>query len=206
MVADPLDLAEEVRRDDDGDPELGAGPVDELEHLVAAGRVEAVRRLVEQEQTWVVDERLGELDPLLHAGRVAADRAVALLVQPDVAEDLGGPLAGGRPRQPGDQGQVRDEVGGGRVGRKAIVLGHVAHELADRRSRASLTSRSKTVAVPDVGSRSPSRILSSVLLPAPLEPTRPTIPGSMSSVSASSAVTVAPYRLVRFRIEINVTA
>ena len=68
------------------------------EHLVAAGRVEAVGRLVEQQQPRVVDERLGELDPLLHAGRVAADRAVALLVQPDVAQHLGRPLAGRRAR------------------------------------------------------------------------------------------------------------
>ena len=100
-VADPLDLAEQVAGDDDGDPELGAGPPDQREHLVAAGRVEAVGRLVEQQQPRVVDERLGELDPLLHPGRVAADRAVALLVQPDVAEDLGGPLAGGGARQAG---------------------------------------------------------------------------------------------------------
>ena len=68
------------------------------EHLVAAGRVEAVGRLVEQQQPRVVDERLGELDPLLHPGRVAADRAVALLVQADVAQDLGRPLAGRRRR------------------------------------------------------------------------------------------------------------
>ena len=77
-------------------PNSRAGPADEREHLVAAGRIEAVGRLVEEQQPRVVDERLGELDPLLHAGRVAADRAVALLVQPDVAEDLGRPLAGGR--------------------------------------------------------------------------------------------------------------
>ena len=105
--ADALDLAEQVGRDDDRDPELGAGPVHELEHLVAAGRVEAVRRLVEQEQAWVVDERLGELDPLLHAGRVAADGPIALLVQPDVPEDLGRPLARRRPWQTRDQGHVR---------------------------------------------------------------------------------------------------
>ena len=37
-VADPLDLAEQVAGDDDRDPELGAGPPDEREHLVAAGR------------------------------------------------------------------------------------------------------------------------------------------------------------------------
>ena len=105
-VADPLDLAEQVAGDDDRDPELGAGPPDEREHLVAAGRVEAVRRLVEQQQARVVDEGLGELDPLLHAGRVAADRAIALLVQADVAEDLGGPLAGGGARQAGHPGHV----------------------------------------------------------------------------------------------------
>ena len=50
VVADPLDLAEQVGGDDHGDPEFGPGPPDELEHLVAAGRVEAVRRLVEEEQ------------------------------------------------------------------------------------------------------------------------------------------------------------
>ena len=104
------------------------------EHLVAAGRVEAVGRLVEQQQPRVVDERLGELDPLLHAGRIAADRAVALLVQPDVAEDLGGPLAGGRARQARHPRHVGDEVGGRGVGRQAVVLGHVADELADRRA------------------------------------------------------------------------
>ena len=37
-VAHPLDLAEEVAGHDDGDAELGAGPPDEVEHLVAAGR------------------------------------------------------------------------------------------------------------------------------------------------------------------------
>ena len=99
-VADLLDLAEEVAGQDDRDPELVAGPADELEHLVAAGGIEAVGRLVEQEQPGVVDERLGELDPLAHPGRVAADRPVALLVQADVAEDVGGPLAGGRPGSP----------------------------------------------------------------------------------------------------------
>ena len=70
-----------------------AGPPDQLEHLVAAGRVEPVRRLVEEQQARIVDEGLGELDPLLHAGRVAADRPVALLVQPDVA---GGPRRSAR--------------------------------------------------------------------------------------------------------------
>ena len=133
-VAHPLDLAEQVAGDDDGDPELGPGPPDEREHLVAAGRIEAVGRLVEQQQARVVDERLGQLDPLLHPGRVAADGAVALLVQPDVTEDLGGPFARGRARQAGHPGHVGHEVGRGDVRRQAVVFGHVADELADRRA------------------------------------------------------------------------
>ena len=101
------------------------------EHLVAAGRVEAVGRLVEEDQLRVVDEGLGELDPLPHAGGVAADRPVALLVQPDVAQRVGGALARGGGRQPGHAGHVDDELGGGDVGRQAVVLGHVADQLAD---------------------------------------------------------------------------
>src|SRR5262245_7594527 len=95
-VADALDLAEEVARDDDGDPERRARPPDEGEHLVPPGRVQSVRRFVEEQELRVVDERLGELDPLLHAGRIAADRSIALLEQADVAEHFGGALAGGR--------------------------------------------------------------------------------------------------------------
>ena len=133
-VAHPLDLAEQVAGHDHGDPEFGAGPSNEPQHLVASGRVEPVGRLIEQQQSRVVDERLGELDPLLHAGRIATDRAVALLVQPDMAEDLGGPLAGGRARQTRHPRHVSHEVGGRRVRRQAVVLGHVADELPDRRA------------------------------------------------------------------------
>ena len=131
VIADPLDLAQQVRGEDDGDPELGAGAPDEVQHLVAAGRVEPVGGLVEEQQPRVVDERLGELDALLHAGRVAADGPVALLVQADVPEDLGRPLASGVGRQAGDAGHVGHELGGAHVGGQAVVLGRVAHQLAD---------------------------------------------------------------------------
>ena len=79
-----------------GDAELGADALDQRQHRVPAGRVEAVGRLVEQQQVRVVHQRLGQLDPLLHAGGVAADLAVALLVEADVAQRLGGPLSGAR--------------------------------------------------------------------------------------------------------------
>ena len=110
------------------------------EHVVARGRVEAVGRLVEQHQPRVVHERLGELDPLLHAGRVAADRAVALLGQTDVAQHVGGALAGGGVRQPGHLAQVHDQLGGGDVGGQAVVLGHVADERRGSRPPSVATS------------------------------------------------------------------
>ena len=49
-----------------------------------------------------------------------------------MAQDLGRSLAGGGARQPGDAGHVGDELGSSNVGRQAIVLGHVAHHLANR--------------------------------------------------------------------------
>jgi hypothetical protein len=129
--AHSLDLAEQVRCHDHRHPELRARPVDEVEHLVAPRGIEAVRGLVEQKELRVVDECLRELDPLLHAGRVAPDGAVPLLVQAAVAQDLGRPLARGGARQPGHEREVRDPVRRRRVGRQAVVLGHVADELAD---------------------------------------------------------------------------
>ena len=90
-----LDLRQQVGRHHDRDAELPPDARDEVEHLVAAGRVEAVRRLVEKHQLRVVYQRLRELDALPHAGRVAAHLAVALLEEADEAQDLGGALARG---------------------------------------------------------------------------------------------------------------
>ena len=180
------------RRDHRGDPELGAGALDQVEHLVAAGRIQAVGRLVQQQQLRVVDQRLGQLDPLLHAGRIAADRPVALLVQANVAQHLGGALARGRRRAGPTCGPC--------ASRSRWPTGRAAGSRAPAGSRrtggspgpCAATSRPITEAEPLVGSSRPSRILRSVLLPAPLAPTRPMIPGSTSSVRESSAVTCAP--------------
>ncbi|GAA3094508.1 hypothetical protein GCM10020254_44590 [Streptomyces goshikiensis] len=78
-----------------------------------------------------MDERLGQLDALLHAGGVAADGAVALLVQPHVAQGVGGPLAGRGRRQSRHARHVDDELGGRDVGWQAVVFGHVADALTD---------------------------------------------------------------------------
>ena len=126
VVADPLELAEEVGGDDDGDAEVVADPPDQPEHLVAGGGVEAVGRFVEEDQPGVVGEGLGELGLLLHPGRVAAHRSVPLLGQPDVAQHLGGALARRHARQAGHHRHVDDEVARADVRWEAVVLGQVA--------------------------------------------------------------------------------
>ena len=68
----PLDLVQHVRRDEHR-AALRAEPPDQLDDVAALGGVESVERLVEQQQLGLVDERLGELDPLAHALREAAD-------------------------------------------------------------------------------------------------------------------------------------
>ena len=47
----------------------------EVHHVQPLARVHAVERLVEDQDGRIVDERRGDLDPLPHALRVAADRA-----------------------------------------------------------------------------------------------------------------------------------
>src|SRR5215470_7889042 len=132
VVADPLDLAEQVRGDDDGDAELRPDPADQLEHGGAAGRVEPVGRLVEQHQPRRAHQGLGQLHALLHAGGIGADEPVPLLVQADVPQRLGRAFLGHRGRQARDAAQVGDELGRGHIGREAVVLGHVAEQGPDR--------------------------------------------------------------------------
>ena len=62
-----LDLAEQMRRHHHRDAKVRAGALDQIQHLVAAGWVQAGGRLVEEQQLGVVGEGLGEFDPLLHA-------------------------------------------------------------------------------------------------------------------------------------------
>ena len=83
--AEPLDLVEHVARDDDA-AALAAEPVEELDHVRALPRIEPGQRLVEDDQPRVVDDRLGELDPLAHALRVRRQPALVVGVELDGRE------------------------------------------------------------------------------------------------------------------------
>jgi hypothetical protein len=125
-VAGALDVGHQVRREQHADAELPMRLADQRQHLLAPHRIQPGRRLVEEDERGIVHQRLAQLDALLHPGRVAADRAVALLEQPGVAQRVGGARARGGRRQPAQLRHVRQELGRAHLARQAVVLRHVA--------------------------------------------------------------------------------
>ena len=84
-IAELLGFVHVVRRQQDRAP----GPlelVDEIPELPAGLRIESGRRLVEEQEVRIADERAGEREPLLLAAGERADPRVALFLklhQPD---------------------------------------------------------------------------------------------------------------------------
>src|SRR5882724_4150530 len=139
LVAELVRLAHVVGRQHDGDPLLAPEPGDVRADAHRHVRVEAERRLVEEEELGVVHERLRERDPLLEPGRQIAvrnpavwpelayldepvdarpERAAAQAVEPPVeGDDLADPQApeerrpAARHVEPASQqGRVADDV------------------------------------------------------------------------------------------------
>ena len=122
-----------------------------------------------------------------------------------MAQRVGGPLPRRGRRQPRHPGQVHHQLGRRDVRRQAVVLGHVADQLADPRAVGRRRPGRARGPSPLVEEASPSRILISVDLPAPLAPTRPVTPSGTSTVRSASAVTREPYRLVSSSVVITGT-
>ena len=76
-VGEHVGLLEVLRREEDGHALLAREPPDLVPERGAALRVEAGRRLVEEEDRRVVDQCEREVEPALHAARVGAHFAVA---------------------------------------------------------------------------------------------------------------------------------
>ena len=83
-VAETLGLLHVVRRQQDGAPG-GLEARDVLPELQAALRVEARRRLVEEEHLRIARQRAGDREPLALAAGELADARVALLLEREVA-------------------------------------------------------------------------------------------------------------------------
>ena len=94
LVAHQLDLAEQMARHEDR-AAFGAERAHELADLADAGRVEPVRRLVEDQHLGILEERVAEPEALAHAERVAPRRFVGAVGEADSREhgvDALGPI------------------------------------------------------------------------------------------------------------------
>ena len=122
VIADPLRLLEVVRRDHDVHLELAPDPADQRQHVVALERIEAVGRLVEENEGGIVHDRSGELHALPLPRRHRPDRPESLLAEPDLPESVVRPLdrrSGGEPVQ---LAEVPHEIGGVDVRWEVVVL------------------------------------------------------------------------------------
>jgi hypothetical protein len=107
-------------------------PLDLVPQRAAALRVQAGGRLVEEEDRRAVHERERQVEPALHAARVAADLAVGRVGEADALEQLGAaaaPLGLGQPVEPALQLHVlaagEEVVERGVLQRRADVPAHV---------------------------------------------------------------------------------
>ena len=103
----------------------------ELENFVAAGRVHAVGRLVENQQLRIVDDGRGQLEPLLHAGGIRFDLAIAGLAQPDIVEHFVRPLQGILTRHADKLAGIGDELDADHLRKQALVFRREADQPAD---------------------------------------------------------------------------
>ena len=183
MIADAvtrlLDLGQDVRRQENG-PALGLGLADDAVEYLLDERVQARRRLVEEQQVGPVLEGDDQPDLLLVALRVLAELARRVHVQArdqvllvrlvDAAAQVGEVLerlaAGEVVVQDELAGQVADAGDGSRPGRRSV-------------------SMPKIVARPLVGRIWSRRVRIIVVLPAPFGPRKPNASPSSTSRSTS---------------------
>ena len=169
-VADRLDLVEEVARQQDRHPAFLGRDSQQVEDLRDAEGVDRRRRLVEDEDVRILDQRVGDAEPLEHAPRVRArsGRRRGRSGRPARA-----------PRRSSSSGLVaRDPVEPRRVA-QVLAAGHVAVEpdgvgqIADPTldlERPTRRIEPDDACRPSVGSVSPRSMRIVVVLPAPFWP------------------------------------
>jgi len=142
-----------------------------------------------------VNQRLGELDALLHAGRVGLEIPVARLAETDV---IRGPrsrahgVGGGEARELAAVGNKRHGVHAGNAARRFPALYRAAPESSAGPWR---PSKSSTCMRPDVGAtKAEQRLEHRALARRPFGPSRPTAPGGKQGPVTSLSARVSRRR------------
>ena len=79
--SDLFNFVQQVAGEEDGYAVRFRKLADHLAHFLNSGRVEAVGRLIKDQQSRVVEHGKRQAEPLAHAERIAAHQTVAILIQ-----------------------------------------------------------------------------------------------------------------------------
>ena len=109
-VAGDLDLAEQVRVEKHRRA-AGALRPEDVAHHAAADRIEPGRRLVEEDEVGLVDDRLREAESLEHSLGESAQATVAMRREPDEIDHLGDAVAALRRRDAAEPAVKIHELG-----------------------------------------------------------------------------------------------
>ena len=174
---------------------VGRVAAQHLAHRADLRRIEAVGRLVEQQQVGQPEHRLGDGQPLPHALAVGAHRrSIAVPSRRSPA-----PRPGARPAGPAGGLPVQLQVRPCRTGAAGTRNPRRSADPGQDR-RPGATSCPNTLISPAVGVIRPISIRSVVVLPAPFGPSRPsTCPGSTSKETSLTALKPPLYVLARSR-------
>ena len=169
-VGEDVRLLQVLRREEDGDAILAPQAGDLLPERRPALRVEAGRRLVEEEDPRAVDEREREVEPALHPARVAGHLPVGRVLEPDALEQVVGPNL--TLRSFGTPWSVACSLRWSRPVRSGSSAASCsATPISERTFGPSLTtSYPPTRAVPEVGGSSVVRTWTVVDLPGAVRP------------------------------------
>ena len=123
------DVVDDMGRQDDDDIVADLGQ--QVEEAVALLRVEAGGRLVDDDQLWIADQRLGDAETLAHAAGEACDRLVADSPEVGLVEQrLDHCLAVGLARDSLEDGDLVEHRVGGDARIDAEILRQIAQPLA----------------------------------------------------------------------------
>ena len=136
-----------------------------------------------------VHQCLCQLDPLTHPRRVAADLAVALLIEPHMTQRVCCPLAGHGRGESGHAAEVDHALGGRHVRREAVVLRHVADPATDLLAVAR-DVQPKDLRCPGARREQTEQNLDQRRLPGPVGSDQTSDAWATVRVSPSSAVTL----------------
>ena len=127
-----LDLAQDVRREQDREVALLHEPAEHREQLLHARRVDGDRRLVEDQDGGLLDQRVGDAEALAHAAGVRLGLAVGGVLEADLVEQLVDPGLRDGPGDAVELGGVAQVLAAREAAVEPDVVGQVADLALDR--------------------------------------------------------------------------